>query len=176
MKTLTTVFTVGWLINTVYWAFTTESIVGIISHMTSPLALFLLVGALVCGWKSRNAKKILAVAVIGLFLGTTAFAHKKQIVKVTVPTGTEDRAVQSRGAGLIGAIQGTKTTDVIFMLNVVIEGEKARLKCYEQHKGCSPLGPGDYEGELDKDSLWITQQIPVTHKMVRDHWKIVGSF
>lgn len=121
-------------------------------------------------------KKIAAVLVASLAFGVVAFGKHKTIVKVTVPGTTEDRAVQSRGAGLFGAIAGTKTTDVVFMVNVVIDGEHARLKCYEQHKGCSPLGSGDYEGELDGNSLWISQQIPITHKIVRDHWKIAGSW
>jgi len=31
-------------------------------------------------------------------------------------------------------------------------------------------------GELKKDSVWITQTIPLTGKVVRDHYKIKGSW
>jgi hypothetical protein len=61
-------------------------------------------------------------------------------------------------------------------LNVIIDSEHARLKCYEGHKGRSPLGPRTYSAEQEKDSLWISQEIPVTHKIVKDHWKVVGSW
>jgi hypothetical protein len=176
MKKAAGIFQISFLALAVFWAVQTQSIIGTISRMTSPLALFLLIGAVLCSWRARSAKKVAAVLVIGMFACTGAFAHKKTIVKVTVPMGTEDRAVQSRGAGVLGLIHGTKTDDRVFMLNVSIDGEHARLKCYESHKGCSPLGAGDYEGELDKDSIWITQQIPLTHKMQRDHWKVVGSW
>ena len=119
-------------------------------------------------------KRVLA-CILCLLCAVSVFAMKKQI-KVEVPKGTEDRAYTGQGGGLIGVAVGERTRDVVFMLNVIVDGEHARLKCYESHKGCSPLGPGIYDAEQDKDSLWVSQTLPMTHKIVRDHWKVVGSW
>ena len=105
-----------------------------------------------------------------------ASAAKKEVTKVQIPTQTEDRAFQSRGAGLAGAIAGSKTEDVVFMVNAVVNGDHARLRCFENHNGCTALGPGEYDDVLEKDSVWIISTMPVTHKEVRDHWKITGSW
>jgi hypothetical protein len=89
---------------------------------------------------------------------------------------TEDRAIKYQNGGLIGAIQGARTADVVFMVNAVINQDHARLKCYENHRGCTALGPGEYDAEIDKDNVWIITTMPVTHKEIRDHWKVSGSW
>ena len=121
-------------------------------------------------------KRQLVVLAVVILSAVAVFAKGKTIVKVEVPNGTEDRAYKYRQSGLPGLINGTKTEDAVFMVNVIVESEHARLKCYEGHKGCSPLGPGTYSAEQEKDSLWISQEIPITHKIVKDHWKVVGSW
>jgi hypothetical protein len=116
------------------------------------------------------------VAMMVLFVGVAFAGKKPTTVKVEVPTGTENRAFESHGSGLIGAAVGSRTRDVVFMLNVVVNEQNARLKCYENHGGCSPLGPGTYDGELKGEDLWISFTKPLTNQVVRDHWKVVGSW
>lgn len=121
----------------------------------------------------KNAKigLLLAMTYSPLMLASTKIPAKVQIV-----APSEDRAVKYQNAGLIGAFQGARTTDVVFMVNAIVNGDHARLKCYENHKGCTALGPGEYEAEIDKDNVWIIMSAPVTHKLIRDHWKVAGSW
>ena len=112
-------------------------------------------------------------ALLAVFaLSSFANASKKQAVKIQIVAQTEDRAVKYNA----GAFRGVKTADVVFMVNAIINGDHARLKCYENHHGCTALGPGDYDAEIEKDNIWISTTMPVTHKVVRDHWKISGSW
>lgn len=130
----------------------------------------------------------LITALILLMLATSpAFAKpKRRQIKVEIPSKTEDRAFKYQGAGLAGAIDGLRTTDQVFMVNTVIDGEHVRLRCYENHKGCPSLGPGVYDGELsvtrgyDKDDvevdIWISSKIPLSDAVRHDHWRAVGSW
>lgn len=123
-------------------------------------------------------KKITMLIMVSLFLvSSAAFAVKKQL-KVEIVAPSEDRSVKTQGPGLIGAIAGAKTTDVVFMVNALINGDHARLKCYENHRGCTALGPGMYDAELDDKNgdVWISIEIPVSHKIVRDHWRVAGTW
>jgi hypothetical protein len=119
--------------------------------------------------------RLLAIAVIVLSV-TPVFAKEKEQVKVEIVAPSEDRAVRYQNGGLIGAIQGVKTADVVFMVNAQINGDHARLKCAEGHRGCTALGPGAYDGEISGSDVWITIELPVTHKTVRDHWKVSGTW
>lgn len=122
-------------------------------------------------------KKILCALAVALVLYPIANAAKKlDIIKIQIAAPTEDRAFKYRNPGLVGAFEGTKTSDVVFMVNAVINGDHARLKCYENHRGCTALGPGEYNAEVDKDNVWILTEMPVTHKVIRDHWKVAGSW
>jgi len=122
-------------------------------------------------------KKTVAITGLLLLFVSSAFAIKKQI-KVTIAAPSEDRSVKVEGSGLIGAIAGTRTTDVVFMVNAIIDGDHARLKCYENHRGCTALGPGDYDAEIDEKhgDVWIQIVVPVSHKIVRDHWRVSGTW
>jgi hypothetical protein len=104
------------------------------------------------------------------------FAAKKEPVKIEIVEKTEDRAFKYRNPGLIGAFEGTKTENLVFMVNAIINGDHARLKCYENHRGCTALGPGTYDAEVEKDNVWIITTVPVTHRVIRDHWKVTGSW
>jgi hypothetical protein len=103
-------------------------------------------------------------------------AASKTPMKIKIVEQTEDRAFKYRNGGLVGAFQGTRTTDLVFMVNAIVNGDHARLKCYENHRGCTALGPGDYDAEVEKDNVWIITTTPVTHKIIRDHWKVSGSW
>ena len=113
-------------------------------------------------------------------LPAPAFAERKspKIVQVEVVAPSEDRAVKYVSPGLFGAFQGVKTANVVFTVNVIIDGDHARLTCYEQHRGCTAIGPGKYDGEVAKDSrsLWISFPQPVSHAIIRNHWKIAGTW
>ena len=116
------------------------------------------------------SKLLLAVFIISAPIST--FANKKQTVKVTLAEHTEDRAFKIDR----GLIRGEQTDNEVFMVNVIINGEHVRLSCDENHRGCTALGPGTYDGELQNDNVWIRATVPLTHKVVRDHWKIEGSW
>jgi hypothetical protein len=107
-----------------------------------------------------------------------ALALKKTNIKVEIVAPSEDRSVKVQGGGLVGAIAGARTTEVVFMVNTLINGDHARLKCYENHRGCTALGPGTYDAEMDEKNgdIWITIVIPVSHKIVRDHWRVAGTW
>lgn len=120
-------------------------------------------------------KALLMFAMV--LLPLVAFAVKKQI-KIEIVSPSEDQSVKTQGRGLIGAIQGTRTTEVVFMVNSIINGDHARLKCYENHRGCTAIGPGMYDAEIDEKNgdVWISFEIPVSHKIVRDHWRVAGTW
>jgi hypothetical protein len=89
----------------------------------------------------------------------------------------DTRDVRSHGGGLIGLAAGSKTTEVVFGVKAIVSDQHVQLVCDEGHHQCSPLGEGKtYVGELKKDNIWITQEIPLTGKTVRDHYKIKGSW
>ena len=120
------------------------------------------------------------VCALGIILACCSVANAvqkpKEMVKITIAAPSEDRAVRYQNGGLIGAIQGAKTADVVFMVNAIIDGDHARLKCNEGHRGCTALGPGEYDAEIKKDDVWVIMTMPVTHKVIRDHWKVSGSW
>ena len=74
--------------------------------------------------------------------------------------------------------RAARTTEVVFMVNALINGDHARLKCYENHRGCTALGPGMYTAEMDEKNgdIWIVIVIPVSHKTIRDHWRVAGTW
>jgi hypothetical protein len=78
--------------------------------------------------------------------------------------------------GLIGAATGRRTHTDTASIYVIFKGEHALLDCYERRKGCATIGPGKYYGEQDGDGIWVSYQMPITHKPVRNHYKIAGSW
>ena len=81
--------------------------------------------------------------------------------------------------GSVGAIvsgpMGRRTHTGTANIYVIVNGEHALLDCYER-AGCATIVPGKYYGERDGDGIWISYQMPVTHKPARDHYKIAGSW
>jgi hypothetical protein len=87
------------------------------------------------------------------------------------------QSVDARGNGGIGpALTGRRTHTDTFTINVIVNGEHALLDCYEHRTGCTAIGPGKYFGELDGESIWIDYEMPLTHKPIRNHYKVAGSW
>ncbi len=101
-------------------------------------------------------------------------AKKHRFVKIEIVAESEDRAYMHQGGGVVGAAIGARTHDIVFMVNAIIEGDHARLKCFENHAGCVALGPGTYDAEISYDNVWVTIRMPVTHEIIRNHWKVSG--
>jgi hypothetical protein len=121
-------------------------------------------------------KRLFLLCFIVSVLGSTALADKMRVVTVEVVAPSENRAFKYEGAGLVGAIAGVRTTEQVFAVNTIIENEHARFTCMENHRGCAALGPGTYRGELKGNDLWLTIKVPLQDKLIRDHWKLVGSW
>jgi hypothetical protein len=99
-------------------------------------------------------------------------------IKVEVTEQAAEMGIKYQGGGVIGAAKGNRTYSEIYFVNVVIEKEHARLKCFENHRGCTAIGPGIYDGVLQRKDgdIWITINMPLTHVVVRDHWKVYGTW
>jgi hypothetical protein len=100
-----------------------------------------------------------------------------------VDTQNLTQSTDTRGdtsGGVIGTVvnaaTGRNTHTDSASLNVIINGEHALLDCYERATGCSTIGPGKYYGERKDDGIWVSYQMPITHKPVRNHYKIAGSW
>jgi hypothetical protein len=72
-------------------------------------------------------------------------------------------------------------------MKVIVNGEHARLKCYENHSACHFLGVGTYDAELktheewtyggpEDPDLWIHYIRPLDHVDIREYWKVDGSW
>ena len=115
----------------------------------------------VYGWDNKNAITV-------------------EVVDTSNLTQSVDVRSSSGGLGLPGAIVNAATgrtthTDASWM-RVIINGERAWMDCYERSKGCSTIAPGQYFGEVDGANIWVNFVMPVTHRLVRNHYKIVGSW
>jgi hypothetical protein len=135
-------------------------------------------------------KYVLLVMVLALVAPVGA---KKNLIttKIEVVSQAEEQSFKYHGSGIIGAAQGERTASKVFMLNALINGDKARLKCFENHQGCTAIGPGIYDAEIDMNGkaeyggnghkgngadVWILVRMPITHQIVRDHWKVSGTW
>jgi hypothetical protein len=120
-----------------------------------------------------------------------SFGHAMKIlchaIKTSVPVEVVDsknltQSVDVRGdtsGGLIEAAvdaTGRRTHTDTDSIYVVVNGEHALLDCYERRTGCSTIGPGKYYGERSGDGIWVSYRMPITHKPVRNHYKIAGGW
>jgi hypothetical protein len=123
--------------------------------------------------------KIAIAAAIVLALSTATIANNKRQVSVEVvdtSNVTQSQDVR-QNHGLAGALMGRQTLTDAASMNAVIDGEHAKLDCFEHRKGCTTMGPGTYDGEMDTHgSIWITYEMPLTHKRVRNHYVVRGSW
>jgi hypothetical protein len=102
-----------------------------------------------------------------------------EVVDTERLTQSQDTRGDTSG-GVVGTVvnsqTGRRTHTDASTLNVIVKGEHALLDCYERRTGCATIGPGKYYGEQDGDGIWINYQMPITHKQVRNHYKIAGSW
>jgi hypothetical protein len=111
---------------------------------------------------------LLAVAFVPV-----AVAREKENLKIEVVSDN----TREYEAGAHFSLAGTKTRDVVFGVNAIINGEHAKLTCMENHHGCTAVGPGTYDAAFDgKNTLWIISSQALTHKVIRDHYKLAGSW
>jgi hypothetical protein len=110
-------------------------------------------------------------------------AIKTSVMVEVVDTQNLTQSQDTRGdttGGVAGAIAngttGRRTHTDSSTIYVIINGEHALLDCHERRKGCGTISPGKYYAEQDGDGIWVSHQMPVTHKPVRDHYKIAGSW
>jgi hypothetical protein len=132
-----------------------------------------------------NVIRSTSVMLLGNAVKDVCHAIRTAILVEVVDTQNLTQSVDQRGdtsGGAVGAVvnglSGRKTHTDAATMNVIVNGEHALLDCYEHRKGCTTIGPGKYYGELDVDgrSIWINHEIPITHKPVRDHYVIAGSW
>jgi hypothetical protein len=108
-------------------------------------------------------------------------AIKTAVIVEVVDTQTLTESVDVRGTGTgivaVGrALTGRRTHTDTSSIYVIVNGEHATLDCYERRTGCATIGPGKYYGELDGGSLWVNYEMPLTHKALRNHYVIAGSW
>jgi len=104
-------------------------------------------------------------------------AIKTAVLVEVVDAQNITQSVDERGSGgIVPALTGRRTHTDTSTIYVIAKGEHATLDCYEHRIGCTTIGPGKYYGELDGDSIWVDYDMPLTHKHVRNHYKIAGSW
>jgi hypothetical protein len=120
---------------------------------------------------------------LGSAVKTLCHAIKTSVLIEVVDTTNLTQSSDARGdtsggaaAAIVKATTGRRTHTDTASIKVIVNGEHALLDCYEHRKGCGTIGPGKYFGEQDGDGIWINYQMPITHKPVRDHYKIAGSW
>ena len=79
-------------------------------------------------------------------------------------------------AAIVNDSTGRRTHTDTASIYVVVNGEHALLDCYERRTGCATIKAGTYYGERDGDGIWLNYQMPITHKPMRNHYKIAGSW
>jgi hypothetical protein len=125
-------------------------------------------------------------------LSPAALGGDKKLVKVKVEV-VEQEGLQGsiQGGGLVGDAIGRRVITDAWTMKVIVNGEHALLRCYENHDKCHFLGVGTYEAELKTHAkegwtyggakysdpeLWIHYIRPIDHVAFREHWKVDGSW
>jgi hypothetical protein len=108
-------------------------------------------------------------------------------IKTSVPvevvdtkTLTQSADVRGEGPGVLAAAvnsaTGRRTHTDSSSIFVIVNGEHALLDCYEHRTGCATISPGKYYGERSGDGIWVSYRMPITHKPMRNHYKIAGAW
>jgi hypothetical protein len=96
----------------------------------------------------------------------------------TLTLSTDARGDTSGGAAnaVVNSLTGRRTHTDAMSIYVIVNGEHALLDCYERRTGCATIAPGKYYGQLKANSIWIDYEMPLTHKPMRNHYKLAGSW
>jgi hypothetical protein len=133
----------------------------------------------------RDGETVLAASNgnLGNSVEDVCHAIKTSVMVEVVDTQTLTQSKDARGdtsGGVVGAVvngtTGRRTHTDTSTIYVIVNGEHALLDCYERRTGCTTIGPGKYYAQLDGGSIWVNYQMPLTHKPVRNHYKIAGSW
>ena len=110
-------------------------------------------------------------------------AIKTSVIVEVVDTQNLTQSKDARGdtsGGVVGAVvngtTGRRTHTDTSTIYVIVNGEHALLDCYERRTGCTTIGPGKYYGQLKGTSIWVNYEMPLTHKPLRNHYVIAGSW
>ncbi len=115
--------------------------------------------------------KTLTVVLIMLSLSVSSVARAK-----ATPVKVEIREVQEYTGATPSWSGGASTFTGAYKMKAVLNGEKVLLECWNRPQNCTYLGTQVYDGRLRGSDIWITSQVPVTHKQIEDHWRIIGSW
>lgn len=118
-----------------------------------------------------------STALLGNAVKDMCRAIKNGVLVEVVDAQNLTQSIDARNnGGIVPALTGRQTHTDTATINVIVNNEHATLDCYEHRTGCTTIGPGKYYGEFDGESLWIDYEMPLTHKPVRNHYKIAGSW
>ena len=118
----------------------------------------------------RKVRFGLLSVIVAVIMCTLLIAKDRAPVKVDV-----HETLESTSTGNFGPSSHATYTSA-YRMKVIINGENALLECWNRPQNCTYLGSQVYDGELSGKDIWISSQVPVTHKQVRDHWRIIGSW
>jgi len=133
----------------------------------------------------RDERTVLATSnkFLGKSVKDVCHAIKTSVIVEVVDTQNLTQSLDARGdtsGGVVGTIvneaTGRRTHTDASTMYVIVNGEHALLDCYERRTGCTTIGPGKYYGQLDGESIWVNYQMPLTHKPLRNHYVIAGSW
>jgi hypothetical protein len=143
-------------------------------NKTFDLTLFDREGRIVVGASNDN---------LGDSVKDVCRAIKTSVMVEVVDSHNLTQSVDARGntsGGVVGTIvngtTGRRTNTDASTIYIVVNGEHALLDCYERSKGCATIGPGKYYGQVKNGSIWVNYEMPLTHKPVRNHYVIRGSW
>lgn len=97
-------------------------------------------------------------------------------------------AAEARGASVAGGTSVSEEVTKLVAEDVILNGQKVRLTCAFtlsfSHSSCHSLNPGEYQGQLKGDKLWITsygmewdkKAEKLTQQTFEERWKIVGAW
>ncbi len=95
---------------------------------------------------------------------------------LTLSTDRRGDTTYGLGGALGSSLSGRRTHTDATSIYIVFKGEHALLDCYERRTGCATIAPGKYYGQIKDDSIWIDYEMPITHKPMRNHYKLAGSW
>jgi hypothetical protein len=120
---------------------------------------------------------------LGHAMKVVCHAIKTSVMVEVVDMQNLTQSTDARGdtsGGVIGAVvngaTGRNTHTDTASIYVIVNGEHALLDCYERRTGCTAIGPGKYYGDRSGDGIWVSYRMPITHKPVRNHYKIAGGW